>query len=112
MCIRDSYAKAGDFVYFDPPYVPLSSTANFTTYDRTGFGPDDQTQLRDVFAELAQRGVRAMLSNSDTPLVRELYAGFRVEQLFAARAVDVYKRQGVKKVALTANSPRRRASIR
>ncbi len=82
------YAKKGDFVYFDPPYVPLSPTANFTTYDRAGFGPDDQRQLRDVFAELARRGVRAMLSNSDTPFVRELYAGFRVEQLFAARAVN------------------------
>ncbi|MBP6788967.1 MAG: DNA adenine methylase [Candidatus Promineofilum sp.] len=82
------YAKEGDFVYFDPPYVPLSPTANFTTYDRAGFGPDDQRQLRDVFAELARRGVRAMLSNSDTPSVRELYAGFRVEQLFAARAVN------------------------
>ena len=82
------YAKGGDFVYFDPPYVPLSPTANFTTYDRAGFGPDDQRQLRDVFAELARRGVRAMLSNSDTPFVRELYAGFRVEQLFAARAVN------------------------
>ena len=82
------YAQAGDFVYFDPPYHPLSPTANFTTYDRHGFGPDDQRQLRDVFAELARRGVRAMLSNSDTPFVRELYAGFRVEQLFAARAVN------------------------
>ena len=82
------YAKGGDFVYFDPPYVPLSPTANFTTYDRAGFGPDDQRQLRDVFAELARRGVRAMLSNSDTPFVRELYAGFHVEQLFAARAVN------------------------
>ena len=82
------YANEGDFVYFDPPYVPLSPTANFTTYDRAGFGPDDQTQLRDVFAELARRGVWAMLSNSDTPFVRELYAGFRVEQLFAARAVN------------------------
>ena len=82
------YAKEGDFVYFDPPYVPLSPTANFTTYDRAGFGPADQTQLRDVFAELARRGVRAMLSNSDTSFVRELYAGFRVEQVLAARAVN------------------------
>jgi DNA adenine methylase len=92
------YAKAGDFVYFDPPYVPLSTTANFTTYDRAGFGPDDQRQLRDVFAELGRRGVGAMLSNSDTPLVRELYAGFRVEQVFAARAVNS-KANGRGKVA-------------
>jgi DNA adenine methylase len=82
------YAKTGDFVYFDPPYVPLSPTANFTSYDRAGFGPDDQRQLRDVFAELTRRGVRAMLSNSDTPFVRELYAGFPLEQVFVNRAVN------------------------
>ena len=92
------YAKPGDFVYFDPPYVPLSATANFTSYDRAGFGPDDQRQLSHVFAELARRGVRAMLSNSDTPFVRELYAGFSVEQVFAARAVNS-KANGRGKVA-------------
>ncbi len=82
------YARAGDFVYFDPPYHPVSATANFTTYDRAGFGPDDQRQLRDVFAALGGMGVRAMLSNSDTPFVRELYAGFRIDQVQATRAVN------------------------
>ncbi len=91
-------AQPGDFVYFDPPYVPASATANFTAYHRHGFGPDDQRRLRDVFAALAARGVRAMLSNSDTPLVRELYAGFRVEQVLAARAVNS-KANGRGKVA-------------
>jgi len=75
-------------VYFDPPYDPLSPTANFTGYDRRGFGPDDQRRLRDVFAELGQRGVSAVLSNSDTPFVRELYAGLAMEQVFVARAVN------------------------
>lgn len=92
------YAKAGDFVYFDPPYHPLSATANFTGYDRNGFGPDDQRRLRDVFAALGQRGVRAMLSNSDTPFIRELYAGFPVDQVFVARAVNS-KANGRGKVA-------------
>ena len=92
------YAKPGDFVYFDPPYVPLSATANFTTYDRAGFGPDDQRRLRDVFAALGARGVRAMLSNSDTPLIRELYAGFAIDQVFVARAVNS-KANGRGKVA-------------
>ena len=92
------YAKEGDFVYFDPPYVPLSPTANFTAYDRAGFGPDDQRQLRDVFAELARRGVGAMLSNSDTPFVRELYARFHIEQVLATRAVNS-KANGRGKVA-------------
>ena len=91
-------AKAGDFVYFDPPYVPVSATAHLAAYTRPGCGPDDQRRLRDVFAALAERGVRAMLSNSDTPFVRELYAGFRVEQIFAARAVNS-KANGRGKVA-------------
>ncbi len=82
------HARPGDFVYFDPPYHPLSPTANFTAYDRAGFGPDDQQRLRDVFAALGERGVRAMLSNSDTPFVRELYDGFRIEQVWVGRAVN------------------------
>jgi DNA adenine methylase len=92
------YAQPGDFVYFDPPYHPLSATANFTSYDRVGFGEADQRQLRDVFATLAERGARAMLSNSDTPFIRELYDGFRVEQVLAARAVNS-KANGRGKVA-------------
>ncbi len=92
------YAQPGDFVYFDPPYHPLSATANFTAYDRSGFGPDDQRQLRDVFAALGANGVRAMLSNSDTPFVRELYAGFRIDQVMVSRAVNS-KASGRGKVA-------------
>jgi DNA adenine methylase len=92
------YAQAGDFVYFDPPYHPLSATANFTSYDRGGFGPDDQRQLRDVFAALGERGVRTMLSNSDTPFIRELYGNFRIDQVLAARAVNS-KANGRGKVA-------------
>ena len=92
------YSRAGDFVYFDPPYHPLSATANFTAYDRSGFGPDDQRQLRDVFATLGERGVRAMLSNSDTPFIRELYAGFAIDQVMVSRAVNS-KANGRGKVA-------------
>ena len=66
-------ARPGDFVYFDPPYHPASSTASFTSYARNGFNERDQILLRDVFAELGQKGVRVMLSNSDTPFVREAY---------------------------------------
>ena len=92
------YAQMGDFVYFDPPYHPLSATANFTSYDRRGFGPDDQRQLRDVFTRLGDRGIQAMLSNSDTPFIRELYEGFVIDQVQAARAVNS-KANGRGKVA-------------
>jgi DNA adenine methylase len=81
-------AKRGHFVYFDPPYHPLSRTSYFTSYSADGFGEEDQIRLRDVFAELARRGVAAMLSNSYSPLVLDLYRGFRIEKVFASRSIN------------------------
>jgi DNA adenine methylase len=83
-----SRARAGDFVYFDPPYVPVSDSADFTSYVPGGFGADQQRRLAGVFAKLARRGVYTMLSNSDTLTVRELYRGFRVDTVLAARFIN------------------------
>jgi DNA adenine methylase len=80
--------KPGDFVYFDPPYHPRSRTSSFTAYDGEGFAIKDQVALRLAFGELAERGVHVMLSNSDTPLIRELYAGYRVDKVQAKRAIN------------------------
>jgi len=83
------YAKTSeDFVYFDPPYYPLSDTSNFTGYSRYSFSKDDQIRLRDVFAELANRGVKVMLSNSDCEFIRELYNDFEIREISAARAIN------------------------
>jgi len=81
-------AVEGDLVYFDPPYHPVSRTSSFTAYDRGGFGEDQQRRLAEVFAALAGRGVKVILSNSMTELVRELYGGFRIEEVYARRAVN------------------------
>jgi DNA adenine methylase len=81
-------AKKGDFVYFDPPYVPVSSTSDFTSYIPGGFGDGEQRKLAKVFAKLAAREVNVMLSNSDTPFVRELYAEFRIDVVYASRSVN------------------------
>lgn len=82
-------ARPGDFVYFDPPYVPLSRSANFTAYTAGGFGMRDQERLRDLARDLKARGVAILLSNSGAPLVRELYLdGFRVEEVLAGRAIN------------------------
>ena len=81
-------AKRGDVAYFDPPYVPVSATANFTAYTAGGFGFEDQVRLRDVAMRLDARGVHVLLSNADVPLVRELYKGFRVEEVQAPRRVN------------------------
>jgi DNA adenine methylase len=84
-------AGPGDFVYFDPPYVPISNTANFTSYAAGAFGLDDQRRLAETFRHLAHSGCRVMLSNSDTPFVREQYAGFCVETVRARRAINSQK---------------------
>lgn len=81
-------ARRGDAVYFDPPYVPVSATANFTAYTKDGFGPDDQERLRDLVDKLDARGVHVLLSNADTREVRKLYDGFRVEKVSASRAIN------------------------
>ncbi|MFW6051514.1 MAG: DNA adenine methylase [Myxococcota bacterium] len=81
-------ARPGDFIYFDPPYAPLSPTANFTGYASGGFDRDDQRRLHEVFRELDRRGCRMMLSNSDVPFVRYLYRAWRIDVVAAPRAVS------------------------
>lgn len=82
-------AKRGDAVYFDPPYVPASDTASFTAYTKGGFGPAEQERLRDVVLRLSKSGVHVLLSNSDTPSVRKLYAkGFKIEEVSAPRRIN------------------------
>lgn len=82
------FAKAGDFVYFDPPYHPLSATANFTNYTAGSFGAEDQKRLAVVFKELDRRGCLVMLSNSDTPFIHQLYRGFDIQNVYAKRAIN------------------------
>jgi DNA adenine methylase len=81
-------AMAGDFVYFDPPYVPLSATSNFTGYTTQEFGLDDHKALADTFAALDRQGCYVMLSNSDTPYVRDLYAGYHIQTVRATRRIN------------------------
>lgn len=81
-------AKPGDFVYFDPPYHPVSKTSSFTKYAKGDFGEADQRELADVFAKLTRRGVKALLSNSHTEFVCDLYKDFTVVTVYAVRAVN------------------------
>lgn len=82
------HARRGDFVYFDPPYVPLSETSAFTSYAAAGFGPAEQARLAEVVGELSDAGVLVMLSNSDTPMVRTLYAKYRIDVVTASRSIN------------------------
>lgn len=80
--------RENDFVYFDPPYAPLSATAKFTSYTKKGFDVDMQYKLRDLCHALDQRSIRFMLSNSSAPLILDLYAEFNVEFVYATRSIN------------------------
>lgn len=71
--ILDFATSSEDFVYFDPPYYPISATSNFTAYSRDNFRESEQLKLRDVFAEVAERGVKVMLSNSHCDFIERIY---------------------------------------
>ena len=81
-------AERGDFLYFDPPYQPVSVTANFTSYTDSGFSLNDQMQLGDRFKELSRRGCKALLSNSNTEEVRKIYHSYHLQKVEALRAIS------------------------
>ncbi|PWU02197.1 MAG: modification methylase [Candidatus Melainabacteria bacterium] len=81
-------ARAGDFVYLDPPYQPISSTSKFTSYTKSNFDEAAQIRLAAVFQSLDARGVFVLLSNSNSELVRKLYADYQVQEVQAARAIN------------------------
>ena len=99
-----NHAKPGDFVYFDPPYQPVSETAHFTDYHCEGFDEGRQKKLAETVRTLAKRGCRVLLSNSDTPLVHKLYRGFAIERVPARRAINsVAAKRGPVAEALVGN---------
>lgn len=88
--------RAGDFVYFDSPYIPESATADFTDYTKEGFSRADHERLAALFARLDGIGAKVMLSNNDVPLVRELYDGYAIQSVDVKRMInrDASKRTG------------------
>ena len=89
-------ASAGDFVYFDSPYIPADGVSNFTSYTKDGFTWKDHERLAALFRRLDAAGVKLMLSNCDAPIVRRLYDGFRIQSLPVKRLIncDGTKRTG------------------
>lgn len=84
-------ARGGDFIYFDPPYYPISATSSFTSYTAEGFLEKEQAELRDTFVKLHERGCFVMLSNSDTPFINKLYSGLNgitINKITASRAIN------------------------
>lgn len=100
-------AKKGDFVYFDPPYAPLSPTSSFTSYTKDGFGEQQQIELRDTFYKLHKKGCFVMLSNSNSDFINKIYGELakkdkkiKITKLRANRMINsnVSKRGKIKEV--------------
>jgi DNA adenine methylase len=81
-------AKPGDFIYFDPPYDPVSETASFTSYAANGFNKDEQIRLKLTVDALSDRGCYVLLSNAYTSFIVELYQSYRIEKVAAARSIN------------------------
>ena len=81
-------AVPGDVVYCDPPYVPLSVTANFTKYHSSGFGLAEQEKLVTLAKELASQGITVVISNHDTEFVQDLYQGASIESFSVRRYIS------------------------
>lgn len=99
--MRGDFTKCGrvvndsTFVYFDPPYRPISTTASFTSYSKSEFGDKEQTQLAEFYREMDRRGAKLMLSNSDPKnqnpddhFFESLYQGFRIKRIRANRMIN------------------------
>lgn len=76
------------FVYLDPPYDPVSVTANFTGYAKGGFDRDEQIRLRECCDDLDRRGIKFMLSNSATEFIRDQYKDYQITTVKAKRAIN------------------------
>lgn len=90
-----SFVQRKSFVYFDPPYRPLSATSNFTSYAKEDFDDADQLRLANLFIDLDKAGASLMLSNSDPKnsdeidnFFDELYGGFSIERVLANRNIN------------------------
>lgn len=100
-------AQKGDFVYFDPPYDPISTTSSFTGYSIGGFTKKDQERLKSIVDDLTDKNVNLLISNSSTKFIQELYQDYSIELINAPRNIN--SKAGCKKTAtevLISNSNR------
>lgn len=80
--------RKGSFVYFDPPYDPVSDSANFTGYDKGGFNREEQKRLKKLCDKLNDRGIKFLLSNSATNFIQDLYSQYNIVIINAKRTIN------------------------
>ena len=96
------YTNENTFIYLDPPYFPLSKTANFTSYTKENFTQVDQIKLKKLVDKLTERGCKVMLSNSKNEFILKLYEDYSIKEVRARRAInsDALKRGEIKEVLI------------
>lgn len=97
------FAAPKSFIYFDPPYEPLTQTSNFTSYTSDDFKQEDQIRLKKQFDSLTKAGTKCMLSNSASPFIKELYKDFIIHEINAKRSINCKgdKRGEIKELVIT-----------
>jgi len=108
--VKQDLNGVSSFVYFDPPYKPISKTSSFTSYSKLNFEDDEQLQLASLYNELNERGYKLMLSNSDPKntdpsdnFFDEIYKEYRITRVDAKRSIntDPKKRSSIKEIVVT-----------
>jgi len=92
-----SNARKGAFIYFDPPYHPISDTSSFTGYSVNGFGEAEQVRLKELCDKLTERGCQVLVSNSSASLIKDIYSDrkYEIVEVKASRAINaVASRRG------------------
>ena len=88
LLVLDHYAQPGDFVFLDPPYLPISEYADFKRYTKEQFYEEDHVELAKIIMRLQERGCHIILTNSNHPLVHELYAPFTIDVIQTKRHIS------------------------
>lgn len=88
LLILEHYAQPGDFVFLDPPYLPVSEYADFKRYTKEQFYEEDHVELAKMIMTLHERGCHVILTNSNHPLVHELYAPFNIDIIQTKRHIS------------------------
>ena len=88
LLVLEHYAQAGDFVFLDPPYLPISEYADFKRYTKEQFYEEDHVELAKMIMTLHERGCHVILTNSNHPLVHELYAPFNIDVIQTKRHIS------------------------
>lgn len=88
--VLEHYAQPGDFVFLDPPYLPISENSDFKRYTKEQFYEDDHVELAKMIGTLHERGCYVILTNSNHPLVHQLYEQYKIEVIQTKRHISCH----------------------